>query len=93
MEHFFDLIVTASDVSHPKPHPEIMEKILNTYAVRPDQVLFVGDSSVDRDLAVNSGVLFAPYKNSRLDGHFPLQDFLQLQRLLSCTGAGTETGK
>jgi phosphoglycolate phosphatase len=82
IEQYFDLVVSASDVSFPKPHPEIMEHIMNSFKVAPDQVLFVGDSTVDEALALATGVFFVAYKNLNLNAHLHISHFRELQPIL-----------
>jgi phosphoglycolate phosphatase len=78
----FDMVVTALDVKMPKPHPESVEKILETLKLKKERVLYLGDSEVDRDTARSSGVRFIAYKNpaigegSSIDDHLSLIDFL-----------------
>jgi phosphoglycolate phosphatase len=82
LDQYFDLVVSASDVEHPKPHPECMHKILQTFNVGPSQVLYVGDSSVDEELAVRTGVYFAAYKNPKLRAHLHVDHFRELHPVL-----------
>ncbi|HEY3278640.1 MAG TPA: HAD-IA family hydrolase, partial [Syntrophorhabdaceae bacterium] len=60
---YFDMVVTALDVEHPKPHPSAVEKILQELGVEKERVFFLGDSEVDRETAVSAGVRFISYKN------------------------------
>jgi HAD superfamily hydrolase (TIGR01509 family) len=82
IEQYFDLVVSASDVSFPKPHPEIMERIMSAFEVSPRQVLFVGDSAVDEALALATGVFFVAYKNRTLQAHLYVSHFEELQPVL-----------
>jgi len=82
LDQYFDLVVTASDVQHPKPHPEAMERIQQAFGVTPDRILYVGDSPVDELFAASSGVYFAAYKNPRLKAHLHLTHFRELHRRL-----------
>lgn len=82
IEQYFDLVVSASDVSFPKPHPEIMETIMENFRVAPEQVLFVGDSRVDEDLATATGVFFVAYKNPKLHANLHISHFQELQPVL-----------
>lgn len=82
IEQYFDLVVSASDVSFPKPHPEIMEMIMDNFRVSPHQVLFVGDSQVDEGLARATGVFFVAYKNPNLQAHLHINHFQELQPVL-----------
>jgi phosphoglycolate phosphatase len=45
--HFFSVTICEDEVSHPKPHPEMVYKILDKTGSSPDQTLIVGDSSLD----------------------------------------------
>jgi phosphoglycolate phosphatase len=82
IEEYFDLVVSASDVSFPKPHPEIMELIMDTFRVSPEKVLFVGDSSVDEAFAMATGVFFVAYKNANLHANLHISHFRELQPVL-----------
>ena len=79
---FFDMVVTALDVKHPKPHPESIEKIVQTLNLRKDEVLFVGDSEVDQQTAKSSGVRFVAYKNRDMVSDAYIDDHLDLLNLL-----------
>ncbi|MEJ5349079.1 MAG: HAD family hydrolase [Desulfosoma sp.] len=83
LDKAFDLVVTAADVTHPKPHPESMEKILTAFRALPDHVLFIGDSQVDALLAQRTGVIFAAYKNPSLSAHIHVPSFAELKALLA----------
>lgn len=83
LDAYFDLVVSASDVRHPKPHPEIMERILSAFEVKPEQILYVGDSAVDEAFADSTGVVFASYKNPELKAHLHIGHFDELHAILS----------
>jgi phosphoglycolate phosphatase len=79
---YFEMVVTALDVANPKPHPESVEKILQAFKLDRHNVIFIGDSQVDRDTALAAGVNFIAYKSDGLetdtviDDHLALFDFL-----------------
>ncbi|MGQ9508996.1 MAG: HAD family hydrolase [Thermodesulfobacteriota bacterium] len=79
---YFDMVVTALDVKHPKPHPESIERIISTFAIMPEEAVFVGDSEVDQQSAKASGVHFIAYKNRNLLGNFHIDNHLELLKLL-----------
>jgi phosphoglycolate phosphatase len=79
----FDLVVTSLDVRHPKPHPESVEKILETLGLSPGEVLYVGDSVVDRQAADGTGVRFIAYKNREIADGLLIENHLDLLGLLS----------
>jgi phosphoglycolate phosphatase len=79
---YFEMVVTALDVTNPKPHPESVQKILKTMNVKREKVLFIGDSEVDRDTARASGVKFIAYKNRDIAEDGFIEDHLTLLGLL-----------
>ncbi len=71
----FDLVVSAQDVSRPKPHPEAFERILNHFGLTPREAIFIGDSAVDEAFAANAGVDLVAYRNPRLQAAHHLESF------------------
>jgi phosphoglycolate phosphatase len=59
---YFSCVMTASQVTHPKPHPEPLLKVLDHYGIEPGEALFVGDGEVDMLAARDAGVPFIAYK-------------------------------
>jgi len=60
-EHFgldklFAIIVGDEDVSQNKPHPEMLLHAIEKMGLRKEEVIFVGDSSIDIQTAKNAGV-------------------------------------
>ncbi|MFA7405101.1 MAG: HAD family hydrolase [Pelobacteraceae bacterium] len=60
---YFDYVMTASQVTRPKPHPEPLIKVLDYFNVTPKEALFVGDGEVDMLAAKEAGVPFISYKS------------------------------
>jgi phosphoglycolate phosphatase len=79
---FFNMVVTALDVKNPKPHPESIEKIIQTLNLNKEETVFVGDSDVDLQTAKASGVKFISYKNREMIGDAYIDDHLALVNLL-----------
>jgi len=79
---FFDMVVTALDVKHPKPNPESIEKILQNFNFKKEEVVFIGDSEVDQQTARSSGVQFIAYKNGAIEADYHLDDHLDLLNFL-----------
>ncbi len=71
----FDLVVSAQDVSRPKPHPEAFELILNHFGLEPGEAVYIGDSEVDQAFAANAGVDLVAYRNPRLHAAHHLDSF------------------
>jgi len=70
----FDMVVTALDVKHPKPHPESIEKILQAFNLCKEEALFIRDSEVDQQTAKSSGVTFVAYKNREIKNEAFIED-------------------
>ncbi|HVN26001.1 MAG TPA: HAD-IA family hydrolase [Syntrophorhabdales bacterium] len=87
---YFDMVVTALDVEHPKPHGESVEKILAAFNLKKNEALFVGDSDVDKQTAEASGVCFVAYKARHLSADTFIDDHLALLDVLSGEDAPQE---
>jgi len=82
LEPFFDPVVTSRDVQHPKPHPESAERILRAWSLGREEVLWVGDSEIDRQTALAAGIKFVAYRNPGLPADAHLQNHLQILELV-----------
>jgi phosphoglycolate phosphatase len=71
----FDLVVSAQDVSRPKPHPESFVRILAHFNLSPRDAIYIGDSRVDEKFAANAGVPFVAYRNPELTADYYLDSF------------------
>lgn len=71
----FDLVISALDVTRPKPHPESLWRILEHFGLSPGEVIFIGDSEVDEEFARNAGVPLVAYRNPHLKADFYLDSF------------------
>lgn len=74
IEAFFDCIVCREDVKEKKPDPEGLNLILNTLNLIKDDVVYVGDSSVDLNLAKSQQILFLLY-NKKMINNQSSEDF------------------
>jgi phosphoglycolate phosphatase len=55
LTHFFEIVMTADDVSIGKPNPEMLEIIGNFCNVASDKMIMIGDSKQDIFMAQNFG--------------------------------------
>ena len=78
----FDLVVSAQDVSRPKPHPEAFVRILGHFDLLPREAIYIGDSRVDEEFAANAGVPFVAYRNPQLQADYYLDSFAHGPQLL-----------
>jgi phosphoglycolate phosphatase len=79
---FFDLVVTALDVIHPKPHPESLWKILEAFKLKPHEAVYVGDSIVDQEAAKAANISLIAYSNSALDTPYHIRSLIELKNIL-----------
>jgi HAD superfamily hydrolase (TIGR01509 family) len=61
---YVDLVVTIRDVPRPKPHPDVLLKVLDHFDLKPDEALYVGDSDFDREAAHRAGIPFLGFRHS-----------------------------
>ncbi len=77
----FSPIITTLNVQ-PKPHPEGIFKILETWNLTTKDIIFVGDSLNDQHAAAAAGVAFVAYGHEKLDATLNSDNFSTLQHEL-----------
>jgi phosphoglycolate phosphatase len=82
LEDRFDLVVTALDVHHPKPHPEQLLVILQHFGIAPEQMIFIGDADVDAQAAQAAQVPFVAYANPHLPALVHIDSLQQVETFL-----------
>jgi HAD superfamily hydrolase (TIGR01509 family) len=85
LENQFDLVVCASDVRAPKPHPESLLKVAGHFNVSPDETLYIGDSKVDEQAAIAAGMPLVAYANSNLAAAYHIENLKALESILGIT--------
>ena len=80
--HAFDPVMTSSEAP-PKPSPLGTEKICRYWGVDGSRILFVGDSSYDREAAYGAGVRFAAFNARGLAGDLMVSGYSELGDLLT----------
>jgi len=83
LTEFFDLVVTASDVKRPKPDPEPLVRIIEYFNLKPQHMIYVGDSKLDESAAKSAGVVMVAYKNRSLLADFHIESLKELEGILS----------
>jgi phosphoglycolate phosphatase len=86
LTRFFKAVVTSRDVQRPKPHPDMLLVAAERLGLAASELLFVGDSELDRLAALEAGIRFVAYKgwvagDLRIDAHADLVELL-------CPGGG-----
>jgi len=59
ISNLFDFIIGGDDVSQFKPHPEGLQKAIERLGIAPEEILYIGDSTVDAEAAKRAGLPFA----------------------------------
>ncbi len=79
---FFSPVITAGRLSHPKPSPEGLHRIMTTWGLDRSQVAYLGDSALDERSARAAGVAFWAYKNPALLAAMHVPDYEKLRLCL-----------
>jgi phosphoglycolate phosphatase len=82
LEGQFDLVVTAMDVRHPKPHPEQLQVILGHFNIAPGQMLYIGDSALDAQAAQAADVPFIAFGNASLPAQLHIDSLRRIEEIL-----------
>ena len=82
LDGYFDLVVTSSDVERPKPHPDVLLKILNYFGLAPNQTIYVGDSKVDELAAEAARIQLIAYRNRDLESNYHIDTLKDLEKIL-----------
>jgi beta-phosphoglucomutase family hydrolase len=57
MSHFFDIVITADDISNPKPHPEAFLKCAELMGVNPKDCVVFEDGVLGIEAAKTAGMM------------------------------------
>lgn len=79
----FDLVVTAQDVRHPKPHPECLQSILAHFNLQAGEMIYIGDSELDAIASRRAGVPFIAFDNLDLDADVHVDRLSQVADLFN----------
>ncbi len=82
IDHLFDLVVCALDVQFPKPDPELLNKVVDSFDVTKNQVLYIGDSELDQKASEAAGIPFVAYDNLKLEADFHIRSLEEIKTLL-----------
>ncbi|WP_027722528.1 HAD family hydrolase [Maridesulfovibrio zosterae] len=82
IENFFSPAVTYGMLPNSKPHPEGVHYILSKWSMKPEEVVYIGDTWVDESCAEQAGVEFWAYRNPNLNARLHINDYWVLSNLL-----------
>jgi phosphoglycolate phosphatase len=49
LNKYFGYVLCADKLKHAKPHPEIINKIMRRFSVKPNETVYVGDMAIDAE--------------------------------------------
>ena len=78
----FELVVTSLDVTHPKPAPDQLCKVMNHFDVAAHEILYIGDSSTDQLAAQAAGVPFVAFRNPDLEADLHMSHLHEIPTFL-----------
>lgn len=81
LRDYFEKVVTVLDVRQPKPHPEALFQILDHFACRVEEAIYIGDSMVDREHTAAVGMRLIAFKNPTLPAEFRVESFMAITQL------------
>lgn len=90
---WFDLVVTASDVAHPKPHPEALHRILGHFGVAASEGIFIGDSRIDLEHAAAVGMPLIAFRSPELPAAYHVRSFREVLALPPFGGGAPPHGR
>lgn len=82
LSNFFDVVITAQDYSHPKPHPEPLLMAIEKLNAIPKETAYVGDAKSDAEAAKKADITFIAYKDKSLKTPYHFSNFKQLPGIL-----------
>ena len=83
LEDLFDLVVTAIDVERPKPYPDSLVKIINYFNITPENLIYIGDSTLDEQAAKAAGVFFVAYNNLSMSADFHIKSLKEMESIIN----------
>jgi HAD superfamily hydrolase (TIGR01509 family) len=83
LEGCFDIVVSALDVKNPKPHPDLLIKIVEYFGIKPSEAIYVGDSVLDEMAAKAAGVPLVAYNNKDLSADYHIINLKELEAMLT----------
>jgi len=82
LKDYFDLVISALDVKHPKPHPEQLVKILEHFNIAPYNAIYIGDSKLDEIAAKAANISLVAYKNTEISADFHIKSLKELEDIV-----------
>lgn len=78
---YFGKVMTAANATRPKPAPDALLEILDHFACKPEEAVFVGDSIIDEQHAAACGVALIAFRNPDLQANYHVRSFMEILKL------------
>jgi HAD superfamily hydrolase (TIGR01509 family) len=62
IDRYFDLVICADEVRRPKPAPDMLNKARKLMGLKPDEVIFIGDTRTDLVAGRRAGLVTIGYR-------------------------------
>ena len=59
LDSYFDIVVGGDTLAKRKPDPLPLMHVINEIGINPNEILYVGDSLIDKNTAISAGIDFA----------------------------------
>ena len=82
LDALFDLVVSALDVTRPKPDPEALNKALESFRLTNRQAVYIGDSIIDEQASVQASVSLIAFRSPELEADAHIDSMSELKTLL-----------
>jgi len=82
LEELFDVVVSALDVSRPKPDPEALNKALELFRLTNCQAVYIGDSVIDEQASMQASISLIAFRNPELEAEAHIESLSELKKLL-----------
>ena len=79
---YFDKLITAADVTVPKPDPEGLNWLLRHFKISKEEAIFIGDAEPDYYAAKSGKVQFYSYRKKNKDAHV-IDNFSEISDIYS----------
>ncbi len=78
---YFGKVMTSDNSRKPKPAADPLLEILEHFGCEANEAIYIGDSSIDEETAINSGVQLIAFKNRSLNAAYFVENFMDILQL------------
>jgi phosphoglycolate phosphatase len=82
---YFNHVLTAADIKHPKPSPDLLITLMKRFNVKPKETIYIGDTSFDSRAAKSAHVASILYRtnyNRDARSTYKVKDLMEIKKIL-----------